>query len=63
MLALLALFTHNSWFWVAALLLAIVPLPDVYSQIERMADSLVKWRHGRAAPPPDRAWTPQIGIP
>src|SRR3954447_15886657 len=44
-LALLALFTHNSWFWVAALLLAIVPLPDLYSQIERMADSLVKMAH------------------
>ncbi len=50
-LALLALFTHNSWFWVAALLLAIVPLPDVYSQIERMADSLATmagWRRHRS---------------
>lgn len=52
-LALLALFTHNSWFWVAALLLAIVPLPDVYSQIERMADLLVKMAHRPRRRPPE----------
>lgn len=39
-LALLALFTHNNWFWVAALLLALVPIPDLLSPLAAMADSL-----------------------
>jgi hypothetical protein len=41
-LALLALFTHNSWFWVAALLLALIPIPDFYGAFEGMASSLAK---------------------
>ena len=41
-MALLALFTHNSWFWVAALLLAIVPIPDLYEPLAGMAESLAK---------------------
>ena len=41
-MALLALFTHNSWFWVAALLLAIVPIPDFYGPLAGMAESLAK---------------------
>ncbi len=41
-LALLALFTHNSGFWVAALILAIVPIPDLYGPLAGMADSLAK---------------------
>ena len=41
-MALLALFTHNSWFWVAALLLAIVPIPDFYGPLVGMAESLAK---------------------
>ena len=53
-MALLALFTHNSWFWVAALLLAIVPMPDLYGPLAGMADLLAKmarWprRRGSAA--------------
>jgi hypothetical protein len=50
-LALLALFTHNSWFWVAALLLAIIPVPDLYGPLARMADSLTTmagWRRQRS---------------
>ena len=39
-LALLALFTHNSVFWVAALLLALVPIPDFHGPLATMADSL-----------------------
>lgn len=39
-LAILALFTHNSIFWVAALLLALVQLPDFATPIYSMADSL-----------------------
>ncbi len=64
-MALLALFTHNSWFWVAALLLAIIPVPDLYGQLERMADSLAKMAHwpgrrGAAAPEPAIATAPLI---
>ena len=45
-LGLLALFTHNNVFWVAALLLAVVRLPDWSSRIDSMAESLE-----RMAPP------------
>ncbi len=41
-LAVLALFTHNNAFWVAALLLAAVPLPDVMGPMRSIADSLAK---------------------
>jgi hypothetical protein len=41
-LALLALFTHNHVFWVAALLLALVPLPDFSTPLTSMAQSLRK---------------------
>ncbi len=39
-LGLLALFTHNNFFWVMALLLAFVKLPDFWSPLESMAHSL-----------------------
>ncbi len=39
-LALLALFTHNNIFWVAALLLAVVRLPDFTTPINSIASSL-----------------------
>lgn len=39
-LALLALFTHNHIFWIAALLLAAVRLPDVMTPLNRIAASL-----------------------
>ena len=49
-LALLALFTHNTWFWVAALLLAIIPVPDLYGPLAGMAESLAtmarRWTRG-----------------
>ena len=45
-LALLALFTHNHVFWIAALLLAAVRLPDVMSPLNRIAASL-ETRSGR----------------
>lgn len=41
-LSLLALFTHNNAFWVAALLLALVPVPDFWTPITNMADSLAR---------------------
>lgn len=41
-LALLALFTHINLFWVAALLLALVPIPDFHGPLQTMADSLAR---------------------
>jgi hypothetical protein len=46
-LALISLFTHNHFFWIAGLLLAFIPLPDFSTPLERMADSLGRmagWR-------------------
>lgn len=39
-LTLLALFTHNALFWIAALLLVALQLPDFLTPINRMADAL-----------------------
>jgi hypothetical protein len=41
-LALLALFTHNNLFWVLALFLALVPIPDFWTPLASMAQSLAK---------------------
>jgi multisubunit Na+/H+ antiporter MnhF subunit len=58
-LGLLALFTHNHVFWVAALLIALVPFPDFARPLYSMADSLEKLAGGgpppAAAPPPPAA--------
>ena len=39
-LAILALFTHNNIFWVGALLLSVVRLPDFSTPLNSIADSL-----------------------
>ena len=39
-LALIALFTHNHAFWIVALLLAMVPIPDITTPLASMARSL-----------------------
>ncbi|SFJ08213.1 hypothetical protein [Albimonas pacifica] len=39
-MALLALFTHNSVFWVGALLLAALNIPDFLSPLNKIADAL-----------------------
>ncbi|MBL8905148.1 MAG: hypothetical protein JNM20_00595 [Rhizobiales bacterium] len=39
-LALLALFTHNNYFWIAALLLAFIQVPDFSTPLASMAKSL-----------------------
>jgi hypothetical protein len=39
-LGLLALFTHDNIFWIAALLLAVVRLPDFMTPIKSIAKSL-----------------------
>ena len=41
-LALLALFTHNNIFWVAALILALLKFPDFLTPINSISDSLKK---------------------
>jgi uncharacterized membrane protein YwzB len=41
-LALLALFTHNNIFWVVALILAVMKLPDFLTPINSISDSLKK---------------------
>jgi hypothetical protein len=52
-LALLALFTHNNVFWVAALLLAIVPIPDFWTPLSTMAESLARMAAARRQAPAD----------
>lgn len=39
-LGLLSLFTHNHLFWIAGLLLALVPMPDFSTPLRSMAQSL-----------------------
>jgi hypothetical protein len=56
-MSLLALFTHNNAFWVGALLLALIPIPDFWTPLAMMADSLAKMagrrlRHAPADEPP-----------
>jgi len=41
-LALLALFTHNHLFWVAGLLLALIPFPDIKTPMSSIVGSLDK---------------------
>jgi hypothetical protein len=48
-LALLALFTHNHIFWIAALLLALVQFPNFSAPLASMAQSLEKIA-GRPSP-------------
>ena len=52
-LALLALFTHNNSFWVASLLLALVPIPDFHGPLETIAQSLAKMAGFRPRTPSD----------
>ena len=47
-LAILALFTHNNVFWVAALLMSAVRLPDFTTPLKSIADSLQKLAATRA---------------
>lgn len=48
-LCLIALFTHNHAFWIAGLLLAIIPLPNFTSPLTSMAQSLGRMA-GRGEP-------------
>jgi multisubunit Na+/H+ antiporter MnhF subunit len=53
-LCLLALFSHNHAFWVAALLLALIDLPDIGTPVRRMADALDRMAGPRKPAPPAR---------
>ncbi|MHC2797447.1 multisubunit Na+/H+ antiporter MnhF subunit [Mesorhizobium jarvisii] len=46
-LTLLALFTHNGVYWVAALILALVPIPDFWTPLASMAGSLAMMADSR----------------
>ena len=52
-LSLIALVTHNNLFWIAALLLALVPIPDFWTPLANMAESLavLAGRRSRANAP------------
>ncbi len=74
-LALLALFTHNAVFWIAALLLALVELPNFSTPMNSIAISLERlsgrYRRAGAEPqedlltiaPPDEPAEPPAGAP
>jgi hypothetical protein len=47
-LGLLSLFTHNHLFWIAGLLLALVPLPDFSTPLASMAQSLGRMAGARS---------------
>ncbi|QIE41885.1 hypothetical protein [Meridianimarinicoccus aquatilis] len=54
-LALLALFTHNNIFWLLALVIAVVEVPDFMTPLNSIARSLEKatWRAPDIGPEPD----------
>jgi hypothetical protein len=59
-LALIALVTHNHAFWIAGLLLALVPLPDFSTPLSSIAGFLerIAASTGPAAPTPSAPVTP-----
>jgi hypothetical protein len=63
-LSVIALFTHEHLFWIIALLLAMVELPDFSTPINLMAQSLQRLAGGRRAAPepaPNAELTPDAG--
>ncbi|MFC1681926.1 hypothetical protein ACFL1S_09195 [Pseudomonadota bacterium] len=54
-LAVLALFTHNNAFWILALLIAVIRLPDFSTPINSIADSLKKLANKDEPPNGDSA--------
>lgn len=55
-LALIALFTHNNVFWIAALLLALVELPNFSTPMNSIALSLEKLSGRDRSAEPDSRW-------
>lgn len=61
-LALIALFTHNQVFWIAALVLALIDLPDIISPLRSMAGSLGRIaERGRAPATPETSNVADVG--
>ena len=56
-LGLISLLTHNHVFWIAGLLLALIPIPDFSTPLARMADSLTTMA-GRRKPAPQNGDLP-----
>lgn len=52
-MALIALFTHNNYFWIGALLLAAIQLPDYGTPLNSIAESLRTERRPESQPRPD----------
>jgi hypothetical protein len=63
-LSLLALFTHQHVFWVAALLLAMIRFPDFASPLQSMADSLASLTRGAGPRPRGKTAVPvgDVGV-
>jgi hypothetical protein len=57
-LCLLSLFTHVHLFWVIALLLALIDLPDFQTPLRSMAESLSRLANGGSGEPPQDAPKP-----
>ncbi len=51
-LGLIAMFTHNNVFWIAALLLALITVPDISAPLASIARSLAKIAARRPASTP-----------
>ncbi|WP_242470140.1 hypothetical protein [Thiococcus pfennigii] len=66
-LGLIALFTHNHAFWIAGLLLALIPIPDFTTPMSSIAGSLERIAAGTgraaAASPPREEPPPAVGRP
>ncbi|MDO6522264.1 hypothetical protein Q4578_11745 [Shimia thalassica] len=58
-LGLIALFTHNNLYWVAALLLAVVQIPDYETPLLRIADALDRQKSPEPAPQPQPQSAPK----
>lgn len=63
-LSLIAMFTHNNYFWIAALLLAFIHIPDFVTPLNGMAQSLAKiargWTRNRSTDLADSKLKPTI---
>jgi hypothetical protein len=62
-LALLALFTHNHLFWIAGLLLALIPLPDFMTPLNSIARSLHRMAGGAEPTIPSPPPAPKAPLP
>ena len=64
-LTILALFTHNNLFWIAALVLAVVEIPDFLAPLKSIASSLetiAKSKEAKAPPEATNAVTAEEGL-